>query len=189
MKRILLTIGIGLTALVCAPAQADPRSGGPYYGNSTYGNGLYFGVSAGELIYKEDGLDTMRPTFVEARLGQDINRYLAIEGRIGGGIGRDEVNGFSTSVQTIYAGYVKGILPLTPQFSGYGLAGVGGVQLHHNYPEFNRSDAGFSYGIGAELNVGNGASVTLEWLRVTDGTNAGFYYSADQVALGLNFHF
>lgn len=189
MNRVLVTVGVGLVALVCATAQAGERYGGPGYDRSAYGNGLYFGASAGELIYKEDGLDTMRPTIIEARLGQDINRYLAIEGRIGGGIGRDEVNGTNTSVQAMYAGYVKGILPLTPILSGYGLAGIAGVQLHHNYPDFNTTDTGFSYGIGAELRVNSQASLTLEWVRVTDGSNSGFYYTADQVAFGVNWHF
>lgn len=189
MNRMTVTIGVALAVLVCAVAQADERRGGSYYGQSTYGNGLYFGVSVGELIYKEDGLDTMRPTIVEARLGQDFNRYFAIEGRIGGSLARDDVNGFSTSVQALYAGYVKGILPLTPILSGYGLAGLAGVQLHHNYPDFNTTDTGFSYGLGAELKVGNAGAVTLEWVRLTDGNNSGFYYTADQVALGFNWHF
>lgn len=189
MNRILMTVAVGLVTLAAAAAHADERSGGPGYYRSTYGNGLYFGASVGELIYNEDGLDTMRPAIVQARLGQDINRYLAIEGRIGGGITRDEVNGTSTSVQAMYAGYVKGILPLTSTLSGYGLAGIAGVQLHHNYPDFNTTDTGLSYGIGAELKVANQTSLTLEWLRVTDGNNSGYYYTADQVAFGVNWHF
>jgi opacity protein-like surface antigen len=184
MNRMLVTIGCAALALACAAAQSEER-----YGRSAYGSGLYFGASAGQLIYKEDGLDTMRPTIIEARLGQDINRYFAVEGRIGGGINRDNVNGTSTSVQMLYAAYAKGILPLTPVFSAYGLAGLAGTQLRHNYPDFNTTDTGFSYGVGAELKVGNEAALTLEWVRVNDGSNLGYYYTADQVALGVNWHF
>ncbi len=184
MNRTLATIGVGLVTLACAAAHADER-----YARSTYGSGMYFGASAGQLIYKEDGLDTMRPAIVEARLGQNVNKYLAFEGRIGGGVNRDEVNGTSTSVQMLYAAYAKGILPLTPNFSAYGLAGIAGTQLRHNYPDFNTTDTGFSYGVGAELKVGNEAALTLEWVRVNDGSNTGFYYTADQVAVGVNFHF
>lgn len=189
MNRAMLTIGVGIVALACAAAQADERYGGSGYGRSAYDSGLYAGASVGQLIYQEEGLDTMRPTIIEARIGQNINQYLAIEGRIGGGISGDSVNGFSTDAQLIYAGYAKGILPLSPIFSLYGLAGIAGAQLHHNYPDFNTTDTGFSYGIGAELKVGREAALTLEWARITDGDNAGFYYTADQIAFGVNWHF
>ncbi|HUO96144.1 MAG TPA: porin family protein [Steroidobacteraceae bacterium] len=184
MNKTLLSIGLAVSLLAGAAAHADPR----YYA-PTYPGGLYFGMSAGELIYKEDGLDTMRPGFAEFRIGQEINPYLAIEGRVGGGLGRDDVNGFSTNVDLMYGAYAKGILPLSPFVSAYGLAGVGGVQLHHNYPDFNHNDAGFSYGLGAEFKVARGTGLTLEWLRVTDGSNQGFYYTADQVAVGVNWRF
>ena len=186
MKKMLVTIGIGLATFASAGAHADPHSS--YYSPS-YGNGLYFGASIGELAYKEEGLDTMHPTIVEARLGQNINPYLAIEGRLGGGLGSDSTNGFTTSVQLIYAGYIKGILPFSPIFSGYGLAGIAGAQFHRNYPDFDTSATGFSYGVGAELKVAPTTSVTLEWARLTDGTNFGYYFTADQLTLGFNWHF
>ena len=187
MNKVPAIIGVGLAALVCASAHASDRSRAA--SDSTYDSGLYFGVSAGEFIYKEDGLDTMRPTLIEARLGQRINRYFALEGRIGGGLNSDDANGYSTRVQMVYAGYAKGILPLAPSFSVYGLGGIAGTQLHHNYPDFNRSDAGLSFGVGAELSVAREASLTLEWVRLNDGYNAGYHYTADQATFGVNFRF
>ena len=189
MNKVAVIIGSGIVALACATAQADERYGGSGYSRAAYGNGLYFGASVGQLIYAEDGLDTMRPTIIEARLGQEINRYLAIEGRIGGGLSGADAGGATTNAQFMYAGYAKGILPLTPIFSGYGILGIAGVQLHHNYPEFNTADTGFSYGIGAELKLSPETSLTLEWARVTDGSNAGFYYTADKLAFGVNVRF
>ncbi len=187
MNKVSVIIGVGLAALVCAPVHANERSRGA--SGSTDDSGLYFGASAGEFIYKEDGLDTMRPTLIEARIGERISRFFAIEGRIGGSLNSDDANGFSTRVNAVYAGYAKGILPLAPNFSVYGLGGVAGTQLHHNYPDFNRSDAGLSFGVGAELGVSREASLTLEWVRLNDGYNAGFHYTADQATFGVNFRF
>jgi hypothetical protein len=184
MKATILTTAALLASLGALTAHAGER-----YGRYAYGEGLYVGVGAGQLIYKEDGLDTMRPTIIEARLGQQINPYFAIEGRVGGGISRDDVNGASTSAQFLFGAYAKGILPLSPMFSAYGIAGVAGTQLHHNYPDFNTTDTGFSYGIGGELKVGGGTSLTLEWARVNDGNNAGYYYTADHVVFGVNWRF
>jgi hypothetical protein len=188
MKKLLATIGLGCAVLACGSAMADDRWGDRHSGEWPYSNGLYVGVSAGALIYREDGIDTLQPSIGEIRLGQEFNPYLAIEGRIGTGIGADEANGFRTSVQAVYAGYVKGILPLTPWLSGYGLAGVAGVQLHRNYADYNSNDAGLSVGIGAELKLRRGTSLTLEWVRLTTGTNDRYFdYTADQVALGVNW--
>jgi len=184
MNKLLVAIIAGLATLAGTSAQAQE-----HYAPSPYGNGMYFGGSIGQLIYSEDGLDTMRPAIIEARLGQDINRYLAIEGRFGTGFAHDVSHGAETSAQLIYGGYVKGILPLTPVFSAYGLAGIGGAELHHNYPEFSTTDTGFSFGIGGEFRVGHQTSLTLEWLRLTTGNNAGFDYSADQFTFGVNWHF
>ena len=184
MNKSLLSIGVAVSLLAGAAAHADPR----YYAPS-YPGGLYFGLSAGELVYQEDQLDTMRPGFAEFRIGQELSPYFALEGRIGGGLGRDEVNGLTTNVDLMYGAYAKGILPLSPFFSLYGLGGVGGVQLHHNYPDYNHSDAGLSFGAGAEFKVARGTGLTVEWLRVTDGNNQGYYYTADQVAVGVNWRF
>lgn len=188
MTKLFATAVLGLVAASSAPAQAGDRYDGPYYRDSGYPAGLYFGVSGGEFIYREDGIDTLRPGIVEFRIGQEINPYLALEGRLGSGLGGAESQGFRTSVQAVYAGYVKGILPMTPWLSGYGLAGLAGVQFHRNYPDFNSNDAGLSFGVGAEFKLQPRTSLTLEWVRLLNGTNDRVYdYTADQVAVGINW--
>jgi Outer membrane protein beta-barrel domain len=187
MNKLLATLGLALAAMTCAPAQAGDRYGG-YDRESAYPYGLYFGVSGGEFIYREDGINALRPGIVEFRIGQELNPYLALEGRLGGGLGSDQSQGYRASVQALYAGYVKGILPMTPWLSGYALAGVAGVELHRNYPDFNTSDAGVSFGVGAEFKLQPRTSLTLEWVRLLNGTNDHVYdYTADQVAVGINW--
>jgi hypothetical protein len=198
MKTRVLVFGATLSALAATSAMAQERYGHSHGGHYAHRDddrydddfGAYMGVSAGSLIYKERELDTLSPTILEFRIGQQFSPFVAIEGRIGTGINNDERDGYKLNVQAVYGGYVKGIVPLSPWFSGYGLAGVGGVQLHRNYPDFNSSDAGLSFGFGAEFKLGGGASLNAEWLRLTTGTNDRIFdYTADQLTFGVNWHF
>jgi hypothetical protein len=153
-----------------------------------YGGGFYIGASAGEIFYKEQGLDTIAPSVAFLQIGEQFNPYLAIEGRLGTGITGDQFNFFHVDVPLVYGGYVKGMLPVTPWFSGYAIAGVGGVQLHRNYPEFSSNDVGLSLGLGGELTLYGGARLHAEWARLDSGTNDGFGYTVDQLSVGVSWH-
>jgi hypothetical protein len=155
---------------------------------SGYGGGFYIGASAGEIFYKEQGLDTIAPSVAFLQIGEQFNPYLAIEGRLGTGITGDQFNFFHVDVPLVYGGYVKGMLPVTPWFSGYAIAGVGGVQLHRNYPEFSSNDVGLSLGLGGELTLYGGARLHAEWARLDSGTNDGFGYTVDQLSVGVSWH-
>src|ERR1700733_4588774 len=167
-------------------------AGGYGYGNGGgtdyFGNGFYIGASAGEVFYKESGLDTIVPTVAFAQIGEQFNPYLAVEGRIGGGLEGDQFGFFHVDVPFVYGGYVKGILPMTPWFSGYAIAGAGGVQLHRNYPDFNSNDVGLSLGLGGEFTLYGGARLHAEWARIDSGNNVGYDYTVDQLSVGVSWH-
>ncbi len=196
MKKFFLFAGMSVIALVATSASAadrysywnrdrhDVRNGA----DSDYG--LYMGASAGSLIYQEEGLSSVSPTILQFRVGEQFSPFIAIEGRIGVGINGDESNGYRVNAEAVYGGYVKGIMPFSPMFSLYGLAGVGGVQLHRNYADSHSNDAGLSFGAGVEAQLGGGASLNAEWVRVTSGTNDQIYdYTADQLTFGVNWRF
>ena len=183
-KWVIATVSL----LVSASAAASNRHYREYADEDAY-NGVYFGVSAGELNYKEEGLDTINPTVALFRVGMQFSPYLALEGRIGTGISDDSSNGFRVDTHAIYGGYIKGMLPLAPTFSVYGLAGVSGLDLQRNYYKHESSDSGLSFGAGADWQLGGGASLNLEWMRLIDGENAGYDYAADQLTFGVNWHF
>ena len=181
MVRIGLAVGALLST--SAMAQGYGYAPGPSLG------GLYFGASAGEAIYNEDGIPQLNPTIAMFRLGQQFNPYLAIEGRIGGSLSGGDSYGDHVDLEALYAGYVKGIVPISRWFSGYAIAGVGGAQIHRNYPDFHSDDAGLSYGAGGEFNLGGGASLNVEWVRlINNGDNFGYNYTADLLTFGVNWH-
>ena len=188
-------IGAGLASLMSTSALAAGYGNG--YGNGygdspAYGpgyNGFYMGASAGAAFYNEDGIPQLTPTIALFRIGQQFNPYLAIEGRIGTSVSDGRSDGYHANIDVLYAGYVKGILPVNPWFSPYAIAGLGGAQIHRNYPDFNTNDAGLSFGSGLEFNLGGGASLNVEWARlVNNGTNFGFDYKTDQLTFGVNWH-
>lgn len=190
MIKSIATLGIALMAVVSSAAIAG---GGYGYGGYGYGGaadqdvGFYIGASAGEILYKEQGLDTIAPGVAFLNVGVQFNPYLAVEGRVGGGIEGDEFRGYHVDVPLVYGGYVKGMLPVSPWFAPYAIAGVGGLQLNRNYPDFDSNDVAFSYGVGAEFKIYYGAVIHAEWARIDHGTNDGYTYTADQLSVGVSF--
>jgi opacity protein-like surface antigen len=191
MKQRLAWVGLGLSALVSTAAMAAGYGYGSGYGPG-YGpgpGGFYFGASAGAAFYNEDGIPQLTPTIAMFRVGQQFNPYLAIEGRVGTSLSDGRADGYNVNIDALYAGYLKGILPITPWFSPYAIAGVGGAAIHRDYPDFHSNDAGLSYGGGLEFNLGGGASVNVEWARlITNGSNFGYDFTTDQLTFGVNWH-
>ncbi|HEX4052548.1 MAG TPA: porin family protein [Steroidobacteraceae bacterium] len=190
MKKTVVCMSLAvLAAAGSTAALAQPRYGYGYGGAAGSDFGPYFGVSAGELLYNEQGLAQMSPTIALLHFGQQFNPYLGIEGRLGTNVSGGSAYGYHINSQVIYAGYIRGTFPINPLFSAYGLLGLGGAQWHRNYPDHDSNDVAVSFGIGAQLNVAGNTALTLEWARLTDGNNAGFGYTADQLTFGVNWRF
>jgi len=185
MSKRLACIGLGLSALASSAAMAA----GYNYGYGPSYQGFYFGASAGDVFYNEDGIPQLTPTVAVFRVGQQFSPYLAIEGRVGTTISTGRSDGFRASLDALYGGYLKGMLPVSPWFSPYAIAGVGGAAIHRNYNDFHSNDAGLSFGGGLEFNLGGGASLNVEWVRlINNGDNVGYDFTADQLTFGVNWH-
>ncbi len=186
MKKTLVCMTLAVVAAAgSTAAMAQPGYG--YGGPSSFNYGPYFGASAGELMYNEQGLAQMNPTIALFHVGQQFNPYLGIEGRIGTNVSGGSAYGYHVDAQVIYAGYIKGTVPINPWVSAYGILGLGGVQWHRNYDADSSNDVAVSFGVGAQVNVGGNAALTLEWARLTSGNNVGYGYTANQLTFGVNW--
>jgi hypothetical protein len=185
VEKPVAIILCGITGLISSAAMAAGYDYG-YGAESPYG--LYFGASAGEAFYNEDGIPQLNPTVALFRVGQQFSPYIAIEGRVGTSVSGGYSYGYHADLNALYGAYAKGILPFSPWVSAYAIAGLGGAQIHRNYPQFNTNDVGLSVGVGAEVNVGGGASFDVEWSRLTNGTNDGYSYNANLLVFGVNWH-
>ncbi len=188
MSQALCVACLAMPAMVMAEGryQHDTRS---HRGQDAYDIGPYIGVNIGQLRYEEDQLDTINPTAVTATLGVQLHPNIAVEGRIGGGLGRHEFHSYDVEVRSMYAGYIKGIVPLSPVFSIYGLGGIAGLDLKRDFGEPRTRDNGFSYGIGMDFNLPRGARINVEYTRLLSGVNDGYDYNVNMGSVGVAFRF
>src|ERR1019366_1607113 len=100
VNKRLAWIGIGLSALVSTSVMAAGYDYGP---GPSYG-GFYFGASAGEVLYNEEGIPQLTPTVAIFRVGQQFNPYLAIEGRIGGSVSADHSARLGRDIARVWRG-------------------------------------------------------------------------------------
>ena len=187
MKKLLP--GMICVVVLSVPAVCLAGPGDRYRHGDDYDAGPYIGLSIGQLRYNEDGLDTVTPAAVMATVGARLSPNLAIEGRIGGGLGRTDTNSYGVEVRSLYAGYIKGILPLSPAFSIYGLGGVAGVDLKRDFGDAESHDTAFSYGVGMEFGLPRGAALNVEYTRLATGINQGYDYSTDMASVGVSWRF
>lgn len=177
MRALVAALATAAALCAAAPAYAEPA--------------WYAGLTASQIRYQETGLETLAHTAAGFKAGREINRYFAIEGRMGFSTGRDSVQFPSVTVEfelDYFLGlYAKGILPLGNWFSLYGLAGftAGTVATHAFGFTFTESDYDLSYGAGAEFALGRNFLLGLEWAQLIEGPG----YQFEAVTLGLSYRF
>ncbi|MBS0388340.1 MAG: porin family protein [Proteobacteria bacterium] len=151
--------------------------------------GPYAGVSFGQVRYNEEGLNTITPATGMFVVGASLSPNLAIEGRVGTGLGSSSTDSYGVQVNSLIAGYLKGSLPLTRGVSLYGLGGLASVDFKRDFGLVNAHDNGFSYGIGVDFDLDRRSRLNVEWTRLSTGDNLGYNYDVDQLAIGVAWRF
>ena len=182
MKFLAISTVTAAALLAVAPAQA--QQGDPVAGAT------YFGVSLSQASYEETGRGTANPTTIGISLGKYVNKNFALEGRFATGLTDDNVGGGGpqgVTVDYFLGAYAKGILPISPRFSVYGIAGVtyGDLSADSGGLRFSGADADFSYGVGVDYMIGGTTSINFEWARLFDAAD----YKLDALTVGLHFRF
>jgi opacity protein-like surface antigen len=180
MNKALAVWVLACSGILVGVAGARERSAGA--------PGPYIGFNLGQFQYKEEGLHAITPAGAFFRIGARFSPNLSIEGRVGG-YGEGSTRGYSVQPDYLYAGYLKGTLPLTPGFSVYGLAGLGGVHLRRNFGDGDVTASGLSIGLGGEFALGRGTTLSVEWVRLPSGTNWDYDYDMSMASVGLGFRF
>ena len=161
--------------------------------------GGYFGSTFTYATYEEPGLE-LNPMTLGIRGGKDFNDNFAIEGRVGFGIADDDFDIIvGNQVFTLDAGinhyfsvYGKGTIPVNEQFGVYGLLGYSHGKIEVSAPgiaSVSDTDSGLSYGIGAEFSFTPTTRLSVEWLRLIDGSANGVSYEIDGVGVNLDWGF
>ena len=182
--------------LICALAAgvATAHEGGwrDDYGrgrSQDFASGTYMGVIVGQLRYNEAGLEAITPSTAMFVIGATLSPNLAVEGRVGGGLARAETNTYGVEVKSLYGGYLKGSLPLSPALSLYGLGGVASIDLKRDFGLIDAHDSGFSHGLGMDFDLAGNSRLNIEWTRLATGNNLGYDYHIDQASIGVAWRF
>jgi hypothetical protein len=184
----LLLLSSGL--LACSTAMAAGYYESDYGRHRSFDDpNAYVGLNLGALQYSEDGLDTLTPNVGLVRFGVPLSRNLAIEGRAGGGFTESSSGGYGIKVDSIYAAYVKGSLPLSRTFALYAVGGIAGVDLRRDFGSPHSHESGLSAGVGADIYLGGGAGINVEWTRLPSGTNAGYDFTQTMATIGMTWRF
>lgn len=190
MKKLVLMAG----AVALLAGQAVASEG--FYVGAQYSNNT--------LKEKEDGItESIDLGVLGVLAGYQFHQNIALEGRLSKGV-KDKKwhEGSFTekfSAGNNYALYAKGIVPLSNEFSLYGLAGYASTKYKWRdigddwIAVGSFSSNGFSYGVGGEFAFTERLSVTLEYLELPTKTfrDDGWVYKlrASSVALGVNYRF
>lgn len=175
MKTMAAAAMIGMFTLVSAHA-AD---------------GVYMGANFSSVTYKEDGFPSANPTAISLKVGNQINRNFAVEGRFGFGLASDTINAFGIPVEievkNYYGVYGKGILPLSEAFAVYGLFGFssGKISASAFGGTISESDSDISFGIGADFAVSQSGTINVEWAKLIEGTG----YRIEALSIGFSHKF
>ena len=158
---------------------------------------FYAGVSASQLTVNVDGIrEDFKPAAAIGRFGYFPARSLAIEARLGVGVGDDSVTSgvpvrITGELDDLYGIYAVGHLRsgASDQVSLYGLAGFTHAEFTARAAAFGESasdsDEGFSFGVGLEVKASPRFSINGEWVRYLDKSD----YTVDGLSFGVNYFF
>ncbi|MDR5867502.1 outer membrane beta-barrel protein [Halomonas koreensis] len=165
------------TQVICAAAACAMAAGLAHaQGPMTYQPSPYIGGDA--LFWEldpEGGGGDFDSTGLRLRAGVAFNDYFALEGHLGTG-GSDS----GLDLDYLAGGFAKGMLPITPQFTLYGLLGATEVEF-----DGADSESDVSYGGGGSYALMPNLSLDADYVRYLEESS----YDFDAVSLGATFHF
>lgn len=182
MKYARIVIAISLLAAASAAI-----AGGQYAQRGDLAP--YFGLDVGVLHYNDHGTSAFNPSVVLARVGLPITSYLGFEARLGTGLSNDDRRGNSVGVGTLGGGYLKGLLPVTPMFSLYGVAGIGSITLNRNFGDGDTTKTGLSFGFGGDVRLVRSLLLNFEWTHYPNGTDYGYSFNSNLLMAGGSWRF
>jgi len=186
-----LVILAGLAADPALAATAGTSYAGLQYAWMTYDAD----VDIGNDRYSRD----LKPEALIGRIGYFATDYFSLEARLGKGVTEGDTDGpanmtVTTKVDYLYGIYGVGHLPLADRFSLYALVGYTGVETKAEEDFLGTSgkvdDSGFSYGVGAQVEVTPTIAGSLEYMSyLNDESGDQYSYDVTAVSAGLDFRF
>lgn len=163
MFKKSLVAALGLSALLSGYTQAEN----------------YFGGSVSFLDYSEEGIsESASLTAIVGRLGTTFNENFSGEARLGLGLGDDTVSvfGYDADIEldNMFGAYVRGGLPVSESFYPYVILGYtrGEATISVGSYSESQSETDISFGLGADVNVGQSVTLNVEYMSYFDKDGA-----------------
>lgn len=157
MKKLLIA------ALLCSPMVVSAE-------------GLYGGIDY-SMVSLEGGGDKVKPKALRLRLGNQVSPNLAVEGHLGFGMSDDSYydsffdENVTVEVDNIFGVYLKGLLPVSPNFSAFALLGYTKGEATFSAPGVgsgSEDESDLSLGLGASLKIGEKSHLNADYIQAID---------------------
>jgi len=206
MKRVVTLSTLFITAaFIPAVASAADETTGVYVGAGITQLSADLDLTdldaGGQTI--DLGEQSVDINMITGRLGYRVNKYIAVEGELGFGLGGDDfdqtipVDVLGTSlnvdsnikldVENYYVGFVRGIVPISDEFEVFGRVGygsaTGSADVTASVAGFTASGSeeddisGLAYGVGGQFNFTDKDGIRADYTRLEDANIISLSYA------------
>ena len=150
--------------------------------------GIYVGGGLTDTTFEIDGVSgDASPTALFARIGYQINEYVAAEARLGSGLESDKFHGIKTEIEDFYGAYAKVGVPTTVGLYPYALVGLthGELKASSRGNSDKQDDSDVSFGLGVDYWFDSNFSVGVEYTKYLETSD----YKVTGISLGANYKF
>jgi outer membrane autotransporter protein len=157
----------------------------------SFAEGGYIGGQLAQTTYEQKGTAADGEADPKAIIlvgGYEFNEHIAIEGRLGFGVGEDD---YSTGVEIELSQLVSvlGKFSLGGPVSPYLLVGFSNIEYDDRIGDTSKTD-GASFGAGVDFEVSQNTSLNLEYIQYGDDNGAGGgSLKASAISIGVNYSF
>jgi len=155
-KMSLIAAAVAAAALVPAAASAQSASGVTGYGS---------------LGYSHHSMDDVDVGAIQGRIGARINPYLGVEGELGFGVKKDDLNiggvNAKAELKNSAAIYGVGFLPVAPNADLYARVGYGKSEVKVSAPGVSAKGDGnsWNYGVGGQYFFDDNNGMRADYTR------------------------
>ncbi|XAW87409.1 porin family protein [Vibrio sp. CDRSL-10 TSBA] len=99
-------------------------------------------------------------------VGYQLHQNIGVEFRGYGNVSDGDAFGSKVEINSAFSLFARGIVPVSENFTLYGLLGAGKVKA--KVDDYSETESEIQYGVGMAINKGQPLELQVEWLRMFD---------------------
>lgn len=180
-KLLLIPCCLFSTPVFSADYNAQSVAPHPYIG-------LAYAYVDADIEVDGVGSDNIDNSLLGLIVGYQLHQNFAVEFRGYGNISDYDALGSSIEVDTAFSLLGRGIVPISENFTLYGLLGAGKVK--GKIGTASETETEIQYGVGMAINKGQPLELQVEWFRMFDDSFGidGVNFEGDNINVNLVYH-